>query len=244
MAPHAHAITRHELTLEVRGERSFAAYCAAPVDTRGPGVLLLTEMFGVTGPMRAAADDLARAGFPTLAPNLFWRGAPSGVLAYEGPERAQAFARLQAFDTAGAIADMRRAAAALSDQAACAGPLAAVGFCMGGRLAVLAALELGVAAAISYYGLGISTDAARLAGLECPIQLHYGLADEHVAAAEVAAVADAVAGNPRIEIFRYPGAGHSFCNPARPMYDPAAAALALARGRGLLGRLRPGAAQR
>ena len=233
-----HAITRGELGIDTRGSQPFAGYYAAPVDARGPGVLLLTEMFGVTGPMRAAADDLARAGFPTLTPNLFWRGEPSGALAYEGHERAEAFARLAAFDHMTAIADMRRAATVLRAQPACAGPLAALGFCMGGRLAVLAALDGGVDAAISYYGLGISADGARLAGLGCPVQLHYGLADEHVPAAEVDAVTTAAAGNPRVEIFRYPGAGHSFCNPARPMYDPAAAALALERGRTLLAGLR------
>src|SRR5205814_6375414 len=139
----------------------------------------------------AAADDFARAGFPTLVPNLFWRADTPGMLAYEGPERAQAFARLSAFDHAAAIDDMRRAAAVLRGHAACTGPLAAVGFCMGGRLAVLAALELGVDAAVSYYGLGISADGPRLAGLGRPVQLHYGLADEHVSAAEVAAVAAA-----------------------------------------------------
>ncbi|MBI3515304.1 MAG: dienelactone hydrolase family protein [Proteobacteria bacterium] len=233
----AHAITQNELGLDVRDGRTFAGYYAAPVGARGPGVLLLTEMFGVTGPMRAAADDFARAGFPTLVPNLFWRAPLPGVLAYEGPERAQAFERLRGFDHATAIDDMRRGAAVLRAQAACAEPHAAIGFCMGGRLAVLAALEIGVDAAVSYYGLGISTDGARLAGLGCPVQLHYGLADEHVPPAEVAAVARAAAGNPRIEIFRYPDAGHSFCNPVRPTYDPAAAALAFERARTLLDRL-------
>lgn len=228
------AIIQRDLDLGGEAGRRFTGYGAAPAAARGPGVLLLTEMFGVTEPMRAAADAFARAGFPTVAPNLFWRGAPSGVLAYEGPERAQAFERLATFDTTTALDDMRSAAAALRAQPACTGPIAAVGYCMGGRLAVLAALDLGVAAAVSYYGLGISRDAPRLAGLACPVQLHYGLRDEHVPAAEIAAVAEAAAGHPRIEIFRYAETGHSFCNPARPTYAPAAAALAFDRAVALL----------
>jgi len=240
MTPPGHPIAQGELPLGVRDGKRFVGYYAAPIATRGPGVLLLSEMFGVTGPMRAAADGFARAGFPTLVPNLFWRATPAGVLAYEGPARAQAFERLAGFDSAAAVEDMRAAADVLRAQGACVGTLAAVGFCMGGRLAVLAALELGLDAAVSYYGLGISRDGARLGELACPVQLHYGLADEHVPAAEIEAVARAAAGNPRIEILRYPGAGHSFCNAARPTYDAAAAALALDRTLALLGRLAPG----
>ena len=240
MTASGHPIAQGELPLGARDDRRFVGYHAAPIDARGPGVLLLSEMFGVTGPMRAAADAFARAGFPTLVPNLFWRATPGGVLAYEGAERAQAFERLAGFDSDDAVADMRTAAGALRDQAACHGGLAAVGFCMGGRLAVLAALELGLDAAVSYYGLGISRDGARLGGLACPVQLHYGLQDEHVPLSEIDAVARAATGNPRIEIFRYAGAGHSFCNAARPTHDPIAAALAHDRTLALLGRLASG----
>jgi len=41
--------------------------------------------------------------------------------------------------------------------------------------------------------------------------------------AEIEAVANGVAGNPNIAIWRYPEAGHSFFNRVRPTYDPAAA---------------------
>jgi carboxymethylenebutenolidase len=237
MTARDHPIAQGELPLGAHADQRFVGYYAEPVAARGAGVLLLTEMFGVTGPMRAAADGFARAGFPTLVPNLFWRMAPSGVMAYEGPERAQAFERLAAFDSTAAVDDMRTAARVLRGQGACTGALAAIGFCMGGRLAVLAALELGLDAAVSYYGLGISRDGPRLGGLACPVQLHYGLKDEHVPLAEIDAVAAAAAGNPCIDIVRYPSAGHSFCNAARPTYDPAAAALALDRTLTLLERL-------
>ena len=43
--------------------------------------------------------------------------------------------------------------------------------------------------------------------------------------AEVEAVISLAAQNPSVAIHRYDNAGHSFCNPYRPMYDPAAAAL-------------------
>ena len=45
-----------------------------------------------------------------------------------------------------------------------------------------------------------------------PLQLHYGLADEHIPKSESDAVATAAFGNANIEIQLYPGAGHGFFN--------------------------------
>ncbi len=215
--------------LATEGGREFTAYRAVPRSGRACGVVLLVEMFGVTEPMKQAADHLAAHGFPTLVPNLFWRYEPSGVLAYEGAERAQAWDRLQRFAAAPALTDIRRAAAALRDEPSCDGTVAALGFCMGGRLAVAAAADGAVSAAVSFYGLGISQYADRIARLEVPMQLHYGMRDEHVPREEIDAVVRAVADNAHVQMHFYPEAGHSFCNPLRPTYDAAAAALGLAR---------------
>ncbi|MGH7088953.1 MAG: dienelactone hydrolase family protein, partial [Stellaceae bacterium] len=65
--------------------------------------------------------------------------------------------------------------------------------------------------------------------IACPVALHYGLADEHVPRAEIDRVAAIAAVQPKIALHLYEGAGHSFFNPVRPMFDPAAAALARQR---------------
>ena len=65
-----------------------------------------------------------------------------------------------------------------------------------------------------------------MAGIACPVQLHYGLKDEHVPASEIEAVGAAARINPKIEMVLYPEAGHSFFNPVRPTFDASAAALA------------------
>jgi carboxymethylenebutenolidase len=61
------------------------------------------------------------------------------------------------------------------------------------------------------------------------VQLHYGLQDQHVPRDEIDKVADGLRGRPNVEVFLYPEAGHSFANPVRPTYDPAAAKLAAER---------------
>ncbi len=199
--------------------RSFDAYCVRPEAARPPAVLLLPEMFGLTPAMRESAEGLAQHGHVVLAPNLFWCADQPQALAYEGEERAVAIARLAALDIECAVADIAAAAAALRDIAR-TNRIVAIGHCIGGRLAVLAASPAGLAGAVSYYGLGLSAYPAAMRALAAPVQLHYGLADEHVPLPEIDAVAELVAGTPHVALHRYPGAGHSFVNPYRPMFDP------------------------
>ena len=106
------------------------------------------------------------------------------------------------------------------------GKVAAIGFCGGGRFAFLAAVRCGVDAAASLYGLGISQHLGEIGNARGPLQLHYGLKDQHIPRQEIDAVAAGVRGRPNVEVFLYPEAGHSFANPVRPTYDAAAAKLA------------------
>jgi carboxymethylenebutenolidase len=214
------------IALRKQSDGNFGAYLARAQYEKGVRILLLPEMFGLTPAMCEAADAFAADGYTTLAPNLFWRyGAHPNVLAYEGEDRTIAFERLQAFDYEAAVGDIELAAAELADDAAKALPVVAVGHCIGGRLAVVALQQTRLAGAVSYYGLGISRLGEELAHLSKPAQLHYGLADEHVPLSEVEAVSALARGNPAITIHRYEKAGHSFCNPHRPMYDADAASL-------------------
>jgi len=214
------------ITLKTEGTKAFEAFAALPASGRGAGILILSEMFGLNEPMRRLARSYAERGYTALVPNMFWRSTPSTALAYEGPEREIAFQRLKALDFDAAAADIGVAVRALRALPTCSGKVAAIGFCMGGTLAFLAAARAGVDAAVSFYALGISRHLDEVAGIACPVQLHYGANDEHVPTAEIEAVATAARANPKIETLLYPGIGHSFFNPVRPTYDAAAAALA------------------
>ena len=68
----------------------YAGYLALPPARRGPGLLLLQEIFGVNEHIRALADQYALDGFVVLAPDLFWRQAPRVELGYEGADWARA----------------------------------------------------------------------------------------------------------------------------------------------------------
>jgi carboxymethylenebutenolidase len=231
-------IATDSVSLATAPGRNFDAYLARPHAGSAPGILILTEMFGVNAPMRALAEQYAERGFAVLVPNLFWRSDNPHALAYEGAEREIAWARLKTFDHDAAGTDIGTAAAWLRGQPFSTGKVAAIGFCAGGRMAFLAASRGKVDGAVALYALGISRHLAEIDQVGCAMQIHYGLRDQHVPHEEIEKVAAAAHKNPAIEIFRYAEAGHSFFNPVRPAYDPAAAALAAERIGHLLARMR------
>ena len=55
---------------------AFAGYLASPASGRGPGVVVIQEIFGVNQVMRDIADGFAAHGYFALAPDLFWRLEP------------------------------------------------------------------------------------------------------------------------------------------------------------------------
>jgi carboxymethylenebutenolidase len=211
------------------GARRFEGHLAVPAGGRKPAILILSEMFGLNPPMRNFAQHYAERGHPTLVPDLFWRTETPGGLDYDKRGFELAWARIKDFDIDAAAKDMRVAADALRKQPSCNGKVVALGFCMGGRLAFVAAARSGVDAAIGLYGLNISKHLHEVPAIKVPTHLHYGDKDEHVPLPEVEAVEQGVKGNPNIVIHRYAGAGHSFFNKVRPTYDPAAAAVAATR---------------
>jgi carboxymethylenebutenolidase len=212
----------------------FAAYLALPPAGTGPGLLLFQEIFGVNAHIRALADQYALDGFVVLAPDLFWRSAPRVDLGYEGEDRQRAFGLMQAYAVESAVADIRAAAHTLRHRPEVAGGrIGAIGYCMGGRMAYLAAAEAGVDAAVAYYGGGIHLMLERAATIKGPMQFHYAGHDDHIPPDAVEAVRRTFAGKPA-ELHVYPGALHGFNCWARSAYQPAAAAKAHARSLGFL----------
>jgi dienelactone hydrolase len=97
----------------------------------------------------------------------------------------------------------------------------AVGFCLGGTLAFLAAAGSrvdgkGIDAAISCYGSGNNGLLPMLEDVECPVLFHYGDRDPHIPAESIDEVQRAVAGRPRMRLERY-DAGHAFSNWDAPL---------------------------
>jgi len=223
--------------IDVNGrDGAFGAYQALPPGGRGPGLLLLQEIFGVNPHIRGVAEQYALAGFTVLAPDLFWRQGSRIELGYTGDDWKRAVELMNTIQPDSVVADMQATIAALKSRAECNGRVGAIGYCMGGRLAYTAAALCGVDAAVAYYGGGIQNQLALAPQVACPIQFHYGEKDDHIPPEAVEAVRDAMGENDA-EIHVYPGAQHGFNCWARASYGPSSAALAHGRSLAFLAQL-------
>lgn len=215
------------------GSGRYGAYLALPPAPgpggASPGLVLFQEIFGVNAHIRAVAEQYAMDGFVVLAPDVFWRQAPRVELGYEGADRDRAMALMKSAEPKQLVADIAASVGALRARPEVgASKVGAVGYCLGGRLAYLAAATAGVDAAVCYYGGGIQDQLDLAPRVACPVQFHYGGDDSHIPPAAVEQVKAAFAGKPA-EFHVYPGAQHGFNCWARGAYDAPSAALAHGR---------------
>ncbi|MBV9461777.1 MAG: dienelactone hydrolase family protein, partial [Bradyrhizobium sp.] len=149
----------------------------------------------------------------------------------------QAFALYQKFDVAKSVEDIGATVAALRARPECAGKIGALGFCLGGALAYLAAARAGVDCAVGYYGVGIEQRLDLAARITCPLVLHFAGNDKFVPEAAREQVRAAFAGRPEVEVYVYPGVDHAFGRPGGHAYDKPAALMAHSRSIALFRRV-------
>jgi carboxymethylenebutenolidase len=138
------------VSISVAGGGAFTGYLAAPPSGSGPGLILLHEIFGVNQHIRELADLYAEEGYLVLAPDLFWRIQPGIELGYSAEEFETGLSYYRGFDTAQAILDIGDSITELRKIAGCNGKVGALGFSLGGRLALLAAARLPIDTAVSH----------------------------------------------------------------------------------------------
>lgn len=218
----------HYLTLTADTGASFQAYLATSVDGRGPGVVLCQEIFGVNAAMRAVADQLAEEGYTVLVPDLYWRQEPGVDLAYTEADFQRAFALYQAFDEELGIRDIATSLRHLQTLDECTDDgLGVVGYCLGGKLAYLAACRLPeVACAVGYYGVGIENALHELEGLSGRLVLHFAELDQFCQVDAREAIITALNQKPATEAYVYPGVDHAFARPAGDHFHKPSALLA------------------
>ena len=223
------------ITVTAADGGKFQAYLAVPAKGSGPGIVLLQEIFGVNHHIKAVADYYAEEGYVVLAPDLFWRLQPGVDLGYVGADYDKARALAQRFDANQAMVDIAATVTALRARPECQGKVGALGFCLGGRLAYLAAARAGVDCAVAYYGGGI--DQHLDATIDVPVVMHFAGADAHIGEAAVGRIRAAFADRENVEIYVYPGVGHGFNCSERSSWDKPAAQMAHSRSIALLHRV-------
>ncbi len=217
---------------------TFSGYLATPPSGSGPGIVVLQEIFGVNAHIRSVVDRWAEEGYFALAPDLFWRLKPGVELGFSAEEVKAARDYGQRFDTGHGVKDIGAAIAALQSQPAFKGKVGTVGYCMGGRLAFLAAARMPgrVDAAVSYYGTRMEQNLDEAKSVRCPILFHFGGTDAAVPPESREKIRAAFSAHDDAEFYVYADAGHAFNNDRRDAFNPFAAQLARSRTLGLFRR--------
>jgi carboxymethylenebutenolidase len=210
--------------IEVEGpDGPRAAYLAVPASARGRGLLVVSEWWGLVDHIRDVCDRFAREGFVALAPDLY-RGRTT-----TDPDVAGRL--MMDLEIPRAARDLDAAVAALLGHPAVEGPtVGALGFCMGGQLALFAATRnRRIGAVVDFYGIhpNVTPD---LAALEAPVLAVFAENDAFIPAAAARKLeSDLRAAGKRVTLRMMPGVGHAFMNDTRPeAHDAEASRIAMA----------------
>lgn len=206
---------------------AFSGYLATPRTGKGPGILLIQEIFGVNIGMREIADGYAAQGYTVLCPDLFWRQEPGVQLTDKTEvEWKRAFQLMQGFDQEKGVGDLIASLAFLRGHSASTGKAGTLGYCLGGRLAFLMAVRCSADCNVGYYGVGLEKLVGDTNRITRPLLLHIAENDEFCPPKDQAAIKAGLAGNPLVQIHSYPGMNHGFARPNGTHYNKETAELA------------------
>ncbi|HTS94707.1 MAG TPA: dienelactone hydrolase family protein [Stellaceae bacterium] len=219
-----------DITIRAADGGSFSAYQATPKSGKGPGIVLIQEIFGVNTVMRGLADGLAAQGYAVVCPDLFWRQEP-GIQITDKTEAewARAFSLYKGFNEAKGVDDLKSTLAHLRKLPACTGKVGSVGYCLGGKLAYLMATRSDADCSVGYYGVGIEGALDEAKNIKKPLLLHIAAKDQFCPPEAQAKIQAGLKGNAHVAIHVYPGMDHAFARPGGQHYDKASADLANSR---------------
>jgi carboxymethylenebutenolidase len=218
-------ITERSVTLTSADSFTFGAFEARPASGSKGGLVILQEIFGVTDQLKSVARSWAADGFDTIVPALFDRTSRDTVVPFDDPDGGRAL--MNALNIEETMRDIAAAAKAVDSGKG----VSVLGFCWGGGMALRAATEMDLRAAVSFCGTKLTSFLDKAP--RCPVLFHFGETDMMNTPPEVIdAVRKAI---PDAESHVY-AAGHAFANDARKTYVAEAAIPARERSLAFLNR--------
>ncbi len=205
----------------------FRAYLTLPESGFGPGLVLAQEIFGVNNTMQKTADAYAKEGHVVLVPDLFWRQEPDVQLDYSPEGRQKGVTLYQNFNEAKGVEDIQTSINTLRAREETQNHgIGVVGFCLGGKLAYLAACRTDVEVAIAYYGVGIEKSLDEAKNINCRLVLHVAELDHHSQESIRTQIWTALANKNNIELYLYRSVDHAFARLNGEHYNNQAAIVA------------------
>ena len=229
-----HNLTAETVTITGHHGDNIEAYMALPTDTASVGsIVVIHHLPGYDESTKEITRRFAAAGYAALMPNLYHRIAPGA-----DPDDAAAAARAQGgISDEQLVGDVEGARRYLAELGATNGKVAAIGFCSGGRQAVLVGCRLPLQGIIDCYGAFVVMDSpaesslqatsllGELASLQCPMLGLFGKEDGYPSPEQTATLEAALTEHGKdFEFHTYEDAGHAFFNVDRPSYRAEAAA--------------------
>jgi carboxymethylenebutenolidase len=219
------------IKIAVEDGTTLPAYLARPATAPAPvGVIVAHELFGVNPDIRGVADDLAGAGFLTIAPEFYHRDAtPGRWLERDDAGREEGFGYLHRLRRDQALADVAAGLEWLRSQPRIE-QVGVIGFSAGGHLSYLVACRLPVSrTAVLYGGWLPSTDIPMsqpiptldlTPGITGRILYLVGEDDTLIDAGQRDQIRAALAAAGVVhELVSYPGVGHAFFWPGTPPFN-------------------------
>ncbi|MDE1174910.1 MAG: dienelactone hydrolase family protein [Parvibaculaceae bacterium] len=216
-------------TITISGpDGSFSGYLSKPAGGKGPGIVVIQEIFGVNQVMRDVTDGLAAQGFVALCPDLFWRIEPGiDITDKTEAEWKRAFELFGAFDMEKGLLDVQTTIDTLRPLTT--GKIGAVGYCLGGQVAYLTACHTNVDASVGFYGVNLQSRLADAENIKTPLMLHIAGKDEFTPPEAQAQIIAGLKDNPHVTLHTYPEDDHAFARIGGVHYNKASADSANAR---------------
>ena len=196
-------------TLE--GDGDFGAYSAEPEGSPRGAVVVIQEIFGVNAGIRSKCDSWAAKGYLALAPDLFWRLKPGVELDPDVPDEFQeALGLMNRFDQDQGVQDIEATIRAARERIGEGGKVGVVGYCLGGRLAYMAAARTDADASVGYYAVGLDNLLHEKNAIARPLLLHIAGEDGFVPPEVQRKMHEALGDHPKVTLHDYPGEDHGF----------------------------------
>ncbi len=202
-----------------------------------PGVIMFPDAGGMRDVMRALGERLSDLGYVVLVPDFYYRNGP-----YEPVDMRTAFSNKE---TADKIMGMMRGYTA--DQVVLdarafvdyldslpekeSGGVGTTGYCMGGRLSLISAANLGerIAAAASFHGGGLAnrddpdSPYRKASGIKAAVYVAGAIEDQSFTDEQKDLLAKSLTEAGVVHTIETYQAHHGFAVPDNPSYDPDAA---------------------
>lgn len=211
------------------GENTIPAYVARPAAPARAAIIVIPEIFGVNPGIREKCDDWAAKGYLSAAPDIFWRFAEGEELDPDVESEFQrALDNMGKFDADLGVQDIEALIRWLKRSEGME-KVGLVGFCLGGRMAYMAATRTDVDASVGYYAVMVDQMLGESHAIANPLMLHMPTEDHFVSKDAQKAMHEALDPNPHCTLYDYEGLDHGFATTHGNRRDEAGARLADSR---------------